>query len=51
MKRGVKKWFVLVWLLVPVALISYHFGPGQEALAWREADAHRNEARELEPDE
>lgn len=43
-----KKWLVLVWLLIPVGLVSYHFGPGQEALAWREADEHRNEALDLE---
>ncbi len=43
-----KKWLVLLWLLVPVALVSYHFGPGQEALAWREADVHRDAAQELE---
>jgi hypothetical protein len=43
-----KKWLVLIWLLIPVALVSYHFGPGQEALAWREADEHRNEAKDLE---
>lgn len=45
-----KKWFVLIWLLVPVALLSYHFGPGQEALAWREAQTHLAEARQLEHD-
>lgn len=45
-----KKWLVLVWLLVPVALVSYHFGPGQEALAWREADEYRHAALDLERD-
>ena len=43
-----KKWFVLLWLLIPVALVSYHFGPGQEALAWRDADDCRNLALDLE---
>jgi hypothetical protein len=43
-----KKWLVLVWLLVPVALVSYHFGPGQEALAWRDARSHLEEARQFE---
>lgn len=35
--RFIKKWLVVLWLLVPVALLSYHFGPGQQELAWREA--------------
>jgi hypothetical protein len=48
MTRGFKKWIVLLWLLVPVGLVSYHFGPGQEALAWRESAEHRNEAERLE---
>lgn len=43
-----RKWLVLVWLLVPVALVSYHYGPGQEALAWREAQSHLDEARQFE---
>ena len=43
-----KKWFVLIWLLVPVALVSYHYGPGQKALAWREAQSHLDEARQFE---
>lgn len=47
-RRGLKKWLVLAWLLVPVGLVSYHFGPGQEALAWREAAEHRNAALHLE---
>jgi hypothetical protein len=42
--KTIKKWFVLVWLLVPVGLLSYHFGPGQRELAWREAAALRAEA-------
>lgn len=44
----IKKWLVVAWLLVPVGLISYHYGPGQEALAWREAAAHRDAARSAE---
>jgi hypothetical protein len=46
--KQIKKGLVVVWLLVPVALVSYHFGPGQEVLAWREASALRDEARALE---
>ena len=50
MKYGkqIKKALVVVWLLVPVALVSYHFGPGQEVLAWREASTLRDEARAAE---
>lgn len=46
--KTLKKWLVLVWLLVPVALLSYHFGPGQQALAWQDAHAYRNAALEAE---
>ena len=46
--KSLKKYLVLVWLLVPVALLSYHFGPGQQALAWQEAHAYRNAALEAE---
>jgi hypothetical protein len=42
--KVIKKWLIAIWLLVPVALISYHFGPGQRELAWREAAALRAEA-------
>ncbi|QDU29726.1 hypothetical protein ETAA8_48410 [Anatilimnocola aggregata] len=47
-RKSLKKWFVLLWLLVPVGLVSYHFGPGQQELAWREAAAYRAEAEEHE---
>lgn len=43
-----KKWLVLGWLLIPVALLSYHFGPGQDALAYRQAREHLAEAQRLE---
>lgn len=43
-----KKWFVLIWLLVGVALLSYHAGPGQQALAWKYAKAELQKAQELE---
>ena len=39
-----KKWLILVWLLIPVGLLSYHFGPGRQALAWQEAAALRSQA-------
>jgi hypothetical protein len=45
-----KKWLILLWLLVPVALVSYHFGPGQDALALRQAEMHLANARQLEAD-
>jgi len=43
-----KKWLVLLWLLVPVALVSYHFSAGVEAIAWREADEYRRTAKDHE---
>lgn len=43
-----KRWLILSWLLIPVALVSYHFGPGQSALAYRQAQTHLAEARTLE---
>lgn len=43
-----KKYLILLWLLVPVALLSYHFGPGQDALAFRQAQQHLEKARNLE---
>lgn len=46
--QHLKKWCVLAWLLVPIALVSYHFGPGQQALAWEEARDHRQAALEAE---
>lgn len=42
--KALQKWLILVWLLIPVALVSYHFGPGQRELAWRDAAAYRAEA-------
>lgn len=43
-----KKWLILLWLLMPVALVSYHFGPGRAALAYRQAQTHLAEVRGLE---
>jgi hypothetical protein len=45
-----KKWLILIWLLIPVALVSYHFGPGQAALAYRQAQAQLADAQKLEQD-
>lgn len=45
-----KKWFFLAWLLIPVGLVSYHFGPGQKAVAYRTAQAHLHEAEAFEGD-
>ena len=45
-----KKWLILAWLLIPVALVSYHFGPGQAALAYLQAQTHLADAQELEHD-
>lgn len=46
--KQLKKWLVLVWLLVPVGLLSYHYGPGRQALAWQEAASLRTQARAAE---
>ena len=43
-----KRWLILLWLLIPVALLSYHFGPGQDAMAYRQAQGHLAQARKLE---
>ena len=43
-----KKWLVLGWLMIPVVLMSYHFGPGQDALAFRQAQEHLATAQQLE---
>lgn len=43
-----KRWLIAIWLLVPVGLVSYHFGPGQRELAWREAAALRAAAEKHE---
>jgi len=43
-----KKWFFLAWLLIPVVLVSYHFGPGQKAVAYRTAQSHLQQAEQFE---
>src|SRR5690606_15222809 len=47
-RNRMKKWLILLWLLIPVALLSYHFGPGQDALAFRQAQEHLLKAQEFE---
>jgi hypothetical protein len=46
--KQIKKWLILVWLLIPVGLLSYHYGPGRQALAWQEAAAIRAQATAAE---
>jgi hypothetical protein len=50
MKYGkqIKKTIVILWLLIPVALVSYHYGPGRRVLAWHDAAELRQEARTAE---
>jgi tetratricopeptide (TPR) repeat protein len=43
-----KRWLILLWLLIPVGLLSYHFGPGQDALLFRQAQAHLATAEKFE---
>src|SRR5262245_28435843 len=46
-----KKILFTVWLLVPVALLAYHFGPGQARLSAERAVQKIAEARQLEATE
>ena len=34
-----KNLFILLWALAPVALLAYHYGPGQNELAREDAKA------------
>lgn len=43
-----KKWLVLGWLMIPVGLLTYHYGPGQKHLAWNEARQRLDEAHRFE---
>lgn len=45
-----KKWLILAWLLILVALVSYHFGRGQAAFAYRQLQTHLADAQKLEQD-
>ena len=49
-----RKLFVLVWFMIPVAAAAYHFGPGQEAMVLdqvdqliAEAESHAAQAEQL----
>ena len=47
-RKAVKKLLVPSWLLVPVAVLALHYGPGQRYLAWdRAADVVRRGSRRL----
>jgi len=43
-----RKFFTLLWLLCPVAVLYYHFNEGQDQLARVQARAHVKAIRELE---
>lgn len=43
-----KTLLIIVWLLVPVVLLAYHFGPGQSRLAQDRAASRIHEARAFE---
>ena len=43
-----KNLFILLWTLAPVALLAYHFGPGQDGLAREEAKASIRAALDFE---
>ena len=46
-----KNLFILLWALAPVALLAYHFGPGQDGLAREEAKASIRAALDFEAGE
>src|SRR5262245_36001217 len=46
-----KKILLAIWLLVPVALLAYHFGPGQSRLGMERATKKIAEARAFEASE
>ena len=46
-----KNLFILLWALTPVALLAYHYGPGQAGLAREEAKASILAALDFEADE
>ena len=46
-----KNLLVLLWALAPVALLAYHFGPGQAGLAREAAKASIQAALDFEADE
>ena len=46
-----KNLFILLWALAPVALLAYHYGPGQNELAREDAKASIPAALDFEADE
>jgi len=46
-----KNLFILLWALAPVALLAYHYGPGQNGLAREEAKASIRAALNFEADQ
>jgi hypothetical protein len=43
-----RKWFILIWLLLPVGLLYFHYGPGQRLLAYDRAASAVRRAEALE---
>ncbi len=43
-----KRWFLLLWLLVPLPVVVWHFGPGQQWLARDRAFALISQAQQAE---
>ena len=43
-----RKFFTLLWLLFPVAVLYYHFNDGQNQILWEKARDHVAAIRELE---
>ena len=46
-----KNLLIFLWALAPVALLAYHFGPGQAGIAREEARSSIRAALEFEADE
>jgi len=46
-----RSFWILVWLLVPVVLLAYHYGPGQSRLAQERAASWMAQARAFEQGE
>ncbi len=42
-----RAFLIFLWLLVPLGVAAYHYGPGQERMRGDEADGHLAEARQL----
>ena len=46
-----KNLLIFLWVLAPVALLAYHYGPGQAGLAREEAKASIQAAMDFEAKE